>query len=734
MIKCHECGAENHFEGAVYCRKCGAKLGSSPKSVATDIEDKPVGQPEPDPVQDQATNDEAVSLDTISTDTETDYKDESPSQSGDPSQRLLDELNKPDSELEIDEPTDYGDVDISNSTLDETQHSTEDENSTSSDSEYSGLYTGTHEIELPETSEDTNVTDGTSSHADIEPVNASSDQALDDAEKKKLISDLQSKIPSMIQNKQKTHLQTKGVSTLSRSDADTKDENIIVSDYNRELPSQADRISPVQEEMPEMESSPNVRSRPSSEKVPRSKGIAYFKKNDIHLSGGIKFRNGEEITYKGKTFVLKQKARDFKSILLFGVLGLVIALLLASNFMKRTEVNPYAPLVGVVVDATTQRILPDVKVTLDGLGKSVMSNANGMFLFDMVPNGNYTIKGETPFFKTASLSFSHSGDSHSLFCLRMEEDVPTQKAEQKKETKPKTTPAKIRKYGNIKFTTNVREAEIILDNKSYGSGNRTIKKVLEGKHKLVVRSDGYETYTGTIRVKRNRTASVDVELVKIEVEKPREPTAAEYAAKGDSVILVGDYQSAIRNYTLALEKVKDGRTYYKRGQAYLKAGRPDNAKKDFMRAGNYLASSGQVNSAVEAYTVLLDLAPADMKALRARGNAYIQNGDYQLGLADFKTACDLDSKNYLNQLGYGNAYSAMGKHKDAIKAYKKAEKLTDDKAEVYALIALTSLARGKEKDARKYYKKFLKSATPDIEQKYASDPEWQRLKQVASSD
>jgi Flp pilus assembly protein TadD len=203
---------------------------------------------------------------------------------------------------------------------------------------------------------------------------------------------------------------------------------------------------------------------------------------------------------------------------------------------------------------------------------------------------------------------------------------------------------------------------------------------------------------------------------------------------GDSALVAGDFKSAITFYTKALGKEESAETYYKRAQVYHKAGKPGNARNDLMRAGNMFSSQGQATSAIAAFNAVLDLFPNDMKALRARGYANINRGQYELALADFETACNLDDNNYENQIGRGNAYAVLGKHKDAINAYKDAEKLTDNKAEAYALIAMTSLVRGKEKDARKYYEKFIEAATPEEELKYSKDPDWQRLKQIASND
>jgi Flp pilus assembly protein TadD len=471
----------------------------------------------------------------------------------------------------------------------------------------------------------------------------------------------------------------------------------------------------------------------SLEGVSKSKGLAHFRKNEVRFPGGVKFRNGEEIRFNGRAFTLRPKPRDYKTYLLYGALAAVLVLLVASQMVRQSDSISEPSLVGVVIDQQTGAVMPDVKVTLQELGKSVMTNQDGMFIFEILPEGDYTITGETPFFKTASLSFQHGKHGETLVGLPMEKSARLAKEEPTKETN-ESVPEETKKFGSIEILTDVDNAQVYLDKRSYGKGSRTIDRVYVGKHRLVLKADGYETVSTTIDVDRDKTTSVEVSMEKLEDDAPPELTAADYVRIGDSAAALGSLAEAIESYTIALEMEERAETYYRRAQIYHQTGKLEQARRDFSRAGGQFAASAQITSAIGAYNAILDLFPNDFRTLRARGYAYIQKGDYELALSDFETACELDGDDYQNRVGLGHAYSMIGKYKDAIGEYRKAEDLTDDKAEVYALIALASLARGKEKDAKKYYEKFLETATPDVERRYASDPEWQRLKQLASSD
>lgn len=592
-------------------------------------------------------------------------------------------------------------------------------------------YPGSSEIEFPE---EPGKTDEAPLGAITGREEDSADQTIQDEEKDKLISSLQSKIPSAIRNNRQPHGSENTTARPSKTASSSGVKKETVSGYNRELGTVRRKMRTFETDIELPGTIPASQAPPSRGQESKSKSVAHFRNGDVRFPSGTKFSTGDKISYRDRTFTLKQRAPDNKTVLLYGLLGLVIVLLAASQLVRRGDANPYPPLVGVVTDLETGQVLPDVKITINELGKSVMSNYSGLFVFEMVPEGSYTITGQTPFFKTASLSFRHGKSNQTIIGIPMEGRELAAKGKPPQNTKPQTTPFEAKKYGNIKITTNVDNARVFLDNKNYGGGSRTIKRVLEGKHKLVVESDGYETFARTVSVTSNKTSSVEATLVKVTQEKTPEQTAADYVRIGDSAAAAGDLSAAIGSYVAALEREKTAEVYYRRAQMYDKTGNPGEAAKDFMQAGNYFVSFGQLTSAIGAYNAALDLFPDDLKILRARGYTYIHKGEYDLAMADFKTACDLDGDSYLNRIGLGHAFSMTGKHKDAIKEYKRAGKITEDKSEVYALIALVSLARGKEKDARKYYAKFLETATPDVQRKYASDPDWQRLKQLASTD
>lgn len=718
MNICPACGAKTPLQEDEFCRACGASLISE-----TDISNRPV--------DDQS----AVAKDPIAH-----SFDDRSGHSGSSEVKSAAEANLTGG---FDEPAqEFADIDASESeekgagAFASGTPSSPHSDPLSSTYEESG-FASTNEIDL----EDNLNVDGTDSHEDIcSDAETHEVQADDDVvgceTKELLLSSLRAKMPDMIHkddaSKEKelksvgpdsiSHFDESDVYSIDDADTDHQGADADVS-HESFAEVQVEDEPPGSFPLPEIENRNNRDTGDGSIDMPLPSSPDAAKGDAQNRAAGF-----------DSSIVGRLKRLDYKTKILYGAIAVIVLVLIGSQFVHRGDTVLSPPLMGVVVHEGTGRVLQDVKVTVHELGISVMSDHNGMFHFDEVPEGSYTITGETPFFKTASLTFRHGRENQTLLSVAMSENTSADAAAPPKEISAETEPAVTKKYGDLKITMDVAEAQLFLDNLGYGTGSRTINRVLEGRHKLVIEAEGYETFEETVSIEENRVTRVEASLVRIKPDKPPEMTAADFVRAGDSAAAAGDLTTAINSYGRALDKEREPETYYRRAQTYHKTGKLSEAAKDFMRAGNSFTSIGQITSAIGSYNAVLDLFPNDMRALRARGYAYTKRGEYELAIADFVTACDLDKNDYQNQLGLGNAYSIMGRYKDAIKAYKKAEKLTEDRSEVYALIALASLSRGKEKDARKYYEKFLEEANPQTETRFSSDPEWQRLKQMASAD
>jgi hypothetical protein len=701
--KCPACGQENLFDGAAFCKDCGADLNQ--------------------PTSEQSGNtpslkDSAFEIDDLDTDQSAhEYDDKetvkNPVKGHDDSDGL--------------QITSYS-SDIEGATA---SRETDDPPAVNGTSE------GTREVDLgmdDTDGDESNDSEEQQSTDDQDSVSGRTDapsSALADDQRSRLIEDLQSKLNTMAKPKTPAIDESKPKGEESDWTGINEAEDSPTINGGSEEDGAASNEDLADLSRPVTRDKKMDFSRPNSGTVVRATG------HNLRFPAGTKFSDGELIQYKDRSFRVENKPRNERTLLIYGVLATAVAAILVVLLTWNTGHVQMSSIVGVVTQGNDGTTVSGATVTLVELNKSVKTDLAGLFVFAMVPDGAYTLRAETADSQMTTKALIHEEDRQSLVGLNVQAPRP-ERADKKKGSDKGEVKAQSPKetvyYGTIGIKSNVPDAEIVLDNTSYGTKRKKIDRVREGNHKLVVRREGYEPAEEIVSVSREKTTDVVINLVKLPEEKPTPPTASDHVRAGDLAMKEGRYQAAVTNYNFALELENSVEVLLKRAKAYKAVGDAEKSRDDYFRAGNLLASDGQVSDAIAAFSEIIKSSTSDMPALRARGYTYIQRGEYELALADFRAACDVDDDVYENLIGLGDAFSVLGRYKDAVDAYKDAEKRTDDKAPAYALIALASLSRGKENDARKYYEKFVKEAEPEDEQRYATNPDWQRLKQLASSD
>ncbi|MBI4824198.1 MAG: tetratricopeptide repeat protein [Nitrospirae bacterium] len=176
---------------------------------------------------------------------------------------------------------------------------------------------------------------------------------------------------------------------------------------------------------------------------------------------------------------------------------------------------------------------------------------------------------------------------------------------------------------------------------------------------------------------------------KVIFEEPVETTASDLLSKGDSAYAGGDLDTAIESYSMAIKLQPEFiSAYYNRGIAYYNKKLYDEAIKDFDK--------------------VIELNPENANAYIGRGNIYFIKADYNRAIPDYTKATGLDPSNVTayNNLGY--IYFDLKKYNDAVKHFQKTIKLNDQYADAYCGLAITYLKLGKLELARKNYKKAIK--------------------------
>ena len=174
-------------------------------------------------------------------------------------------------------------------------------------------------------------------------------------------------------------------------------------------------------------------------------------------------------------------------------------------------------------------------------------------------------------------------------------------------------------------------------------------------------------------------------------------SAETYFHWGNTKYDLGDYNSAIADYTKSIQLKPDASVYYNRGlaknalsQHFVSIADYDRAiqlKPDYADAyvgrGNAKADLGQHYAAIADYDTAIKIKPDFVKAYYNRGNAKADLGQHFAAIADYDTAIkmkpDYAEAYYLRGLSKG----LLGQHFAAIADYDTAIKMKPDFAKAY---------------------------------------------------
>jgi Flp pilus assembly protein TadD len=550
------------------------------------------------------------------------------------------------------------------------------------------------------------------------------DKTVSSTERDKLISSLQSKIPNIMQQKQTDmNLDESRTAPLAPEKELWKEERKHIDDDMREE----------KEPLTEILSAPLSFSRENKENL-----AVFVRGSKMFFPAGTNLKTGEQVSLGGRSYSIKKRELNKRRIILAGILGVVLIFCIAVILPRIFAPSLPGQVVGLVVNSETNVVIPSAEIILNGLDETLITDANGMFEYEGLKSGDWSVIATKPHYRTASLGFNLSHGKTSVITLYMEPVIPSSApSEGQDKNKPDDNKVVVKTplYGHLLVNTNIDQAMVIVDNKVLGPSNKIYSQLSTGEHKLVVMKEGYKEYSGTFQVKDDQTTTLDVDLEEIEIAyNPSEISFDEYLAKADDLAAKGSWQEAAGNYTMALAKQEEAGIYRKRAIAYFKLGQKNQALSDYLKASRQYTRDGHISQSIDCLTELLKIDPGNTTSLRERGFAFLRTGDYQGALADLQNAVELDEESFANQIALGEALYIMGDYKEALKYLKNARKLDQNNARAYALSALASMARGKEKDARRYFREFETRAADIDVREFSGDPDWQRLAHLVAED
>ncbi len=470
---------------------------------------------------------------------------------------------------------------------------------------------------------------------------------------------------------------------------------------------------------------------PSSEDDPitdtPAHDIVYMRGNKVLLALTPPPRPGEAIKFRGKKYTLTKGPLDKKTLGVAAALVLVFAIVILVQQLAAPAV-PQPMLFGIVKNSETNEVLAGVNVSIPKLNIFTVTDEYGAFRFAGLGNNTYQVKVESDLYQARTYPVNIA-DNGSAFLHASLEPLSHNGRSSGKRTAANDKPAVTKpQLGQLKINCNVEDAQVIVNGKDLGTTERTFTRMKTGNLTLLVRHEGYDDFTQPIKIDPGETTVVAVNLLKTAPEKPKELTAADHFAKAEELMQYHKYTEAAGHYTLALAKDHDYvQAYLRRADANVALGKNLAARADYRAAADYYLNSGRYTNALQCFNKILDLSPNSVGALQMRGWCKIWSNDKQGGLFDLNRALSIVPNDVDARFQVGKALYVIGNYKEAEKSLQKLKDDADQKPEIYAYLALTSLARGDEKDARKAYQKFQELASSTLQARLSTESAWDKL-------
>lgn len=482
----------------------------------------------------------------------------------------------------------------------------------------------------------------------------------------------------------------------------------------------------------------------------RGRSVAYFYKNFIKLPGQQHLTKHDELLLNGKLYALQPK--KIKPTYVYVGAGLLFgaALFLVASWFVKDAADGNGQIAGIVLDSNDQPYIKGATVRFPDLGKSIKSNAQGLFNSDDVPVGSHRVEylvdgrvvgsdhttvldngismltlkpsttreeqkkqtqtaSKTPVTRsTSATSGSGTGGFQPLQNSASATSETKSRPEQKQTSKPSSN-----EPASILLSTNVDGAKFSLNGTVVGAGNLKYAPIKPGSYKYEVSAAGYKKKSGTISVAAGESKTLNLVLEPASQEtKQAKYDAEDYFQSGVNALKAENYQNAISDFNNALKQNPNyPQAIYNRGLAHQQLKKNSDAHDDFLKAAELYKNKKEHNWAVTSYNRALEINGQSEEALLGRGELYLSKGEEIAALADFDSVVKLDRRNFAAYLGIGRARYQQANYKLAVDNFKNARSVNKDDPEVYRWLMLGYMGVNDFKEVKKAYDKFQELAS-----------------------
>ncbi len=735
MIECSKCGSENHFDGAAFCKRCGAELSAK---VAVEVIPEPNELNQTEKIQVKG---KSARVSTASSSEEFTVEDVS-----DPDEKAeeLKRLSPSSQEGGIDKLlTLYG----NDSPIEQAQSDVEDDTAEAkslgieSASDYLlreqptvdlGQSVAAPKPERPIEQQHDKLSEIQSKLTHIDDNEAEIKNPMGSPKSKSAASAVPVDEKHRLLDSLSKTLHNEPLSNLQSSVTQNRKSEVTFATVSSDS-SRADNVI-VQKQRSEASTMEETVVAP--EPIVPATPVAYIRGNRLTFPNNTRMLPGDRILHNDREYIVRPGAIDRRSWILGGILGAVLVIIMIVQSLTAPEPMK-ATIFGVATNSETNEVLAGLSVSIPQLNISTVTDEHGVFKFAGVADGRYDVKLEGELYEARFFPIIIQNNQSDILFGTVTPLLP--KSSRTSTPARSVTVASVPteeqpEYGTLKIQCNVADASVLLDGKTLGKASQVFKRLKPGTRNIVIQADGYQEVAQVVNVVAGQTTELTANLLSLNDNQPVEYTADDFFEQAEVLFGEQKYIEAVGYYTLALAKNSSMvKSYLRRAEAHLQAGKPLNARADYRSAADLYINSGMGNQAIACYDKIISFQPDASDAFSLRGWAKIAVGDFDNGLDDIQKALSFTPEDLQAQFEMAKAYYITNRYKDAEKILKKIKKNGDEYPEIYAYLALTELAQGDESDARKAYDSFRKVATSGQIARMSTQSSWQRLTALAGN-
>lgn len=520
-------------------------------------------------------------------------------------------------------------------------------------------------------------------------------------------------------------------------------------------------IPPKKKERTPAEPAPSDLPESKVEMSKRLRGIAYYAKGYIQVTGEQELHEGDELIINHREYLLKKKRVSNKMLAIVGgPLAAILIFALGTLFSSDADTGA-GSIIGVALDNYDQPLISGGSIYLPEQDATIDVNAQGFFRTDKLDAGSYKIEllfnGEVVATDYATVV----DDEVTTLTMRPEEviaesapparpttvNTPPPQVAKTPPAKPKSTTsgsskpksskqsgrsgAATSRYAKLALAANVEGARLIIDGKVVGAGNLTYTELSPGQHSYTIEKTGYRTEGGSVRLTAGQTSRLEVALEPLPPAQPAVAPEQELYDAAMALFTAGDYEGALNGLNETIATAPGfALAYRSRAEVHHRNRDPKAAHDDLIRSADLYRNSRSGKEALAAYQDALNINPKSIPAHLGRGDFYLSRNEQIAAVADFEMVVRLDKRNIDGYLGLGRARYSLGYYDKAIKHFKDARSVDSKNPMVYQELTLSYYRDGEIKKAKESYDKFLEYASAEQTQQMNADSKYTAVLQA----